>query len=287
MNSEPYNIDTLFENRIFLTIFIISISIFTAFIVPRLPNNILKLFNSDFNKFCFMTFILWVATKNIGIALVCSVLLVVLIQNLTRQNNQQKIMDKISEKINITSDNQIKLINNLITSNKIDDQYKEQLIKKILKSDASDKHKFDSCLYMMRSCPKLKTKMINKLYNGQIKSENLVNMTKRLIAKKYKDKYLYKIVSSILKSSIDADIKKTIIILILNSHISKKYKKIIMKQIMKSKISKQEKSAIISEIDLDIIKTKLDSLVINKNLIIENNNIRNQNPDTENINYNI
>jgi hypothetical protein len=236
-------IDKLFENQTFITIFIITVSVFAAHIAPKLPKSILKMFNSNIVKIIFMAFIAYSATKNIGISLVTSIALLVIIQSLRSLENQEKFINKITETTQITSNSRVKLIGQMIENPNIDIEQKVTLVNNVMDSIASNKHKFDTGLLLINSNPETQTQVIDKLYDRKtnIKPNNVVNMSYRLIFGNYvSDKHIPKIIIHILKLPINDNEKKNIIITVLKSDINKKTKLRIIDKINKSDVVSME-----------------------------------------------
>lgn len=232
-------IDKLFENQTFITIFIITVSVFAAHIAPKLPKSILKMFNSNIIKIIFMAFIAYSATKNIGISLVTSIALLVIIQSLRSLENQEKFINKITETTQVTSNSRVKLIGQMIENPNIDIEQKVTLVNNVMDSIASNKHKFNTGLLLINSNPETQTQVIDKLYDQKtnIKPNNVVNMSYRLIFGNYvSDKHIPKIIIHILKLPIDDNEKKNIIITVLKSDINKKTKLRIIDKINKSDV---------------------------------------------------
>jgi len=232
-------IDKLFENQTFITIFIITVSVFAAHIAPKLPKSILKMFNSNIVKIIFMAFIAYSATKNIGVSLVTSIALVIIMQSLRSLEYQEKFIDKITETTQVTSDSRVKLICQMIENPNIDIEQKVSLVNNVMDSIASNKHKFDTGLLLINTNPETQSQVINKLYdpNTNIKPNNVINMSNRLIFGNYiSDKYIPKIIMHIIKLPIDDDEKKNIINTVLKSHINKETKQRIINKINKSDI---------------------------------------------------
>ena len=239
MDELKNNIDKLFENQTFITIFIIIVSVFAAHIAPKLPKSVLKMFNSNIVKIIFISFIAYSATKNMGVSLVTSIALVIIIQSLHSLDIQEKFINKITETTQVTSDSRVKLICQMIENPNIDIEQKVSLVNNVMDSIASNKHKFDTGLLLINSNPETQSQVINKLYdpNTNIKPNNIVNMSNRLIFGNYiSDKHIPKIIMHIIKLPIDNNEKKNIINTVLKSHINKKTKQRIMNKINKSDI---------------------------------------------------
>ena len=236
-------IDKLFENQTFITIFIITVSVFAAHIAPKLPKSILKMFNSNIVKIIFMAFIAYSATKNIGVSLVTSIALLIIIQSLRSLENQEKFINKITETTQVTSNSRVKLIGQMIENPNIDIEQKVTLVNNVMDSIASNKHKFNTGLLLINSNPETQTQVIDKLYDQKtnIKPNNIVNMSYRLIFGNYvSDKHIPKIIIHILKLPIDDNEKKNIIITVLKSDINKKTKVRIIDKINKSDVISME-----------------------------------------------
>jgi len=254
MDSLKKNIDKLFENQVFSTVFIIFVSVFAAHFAPRLPKKILSLFNADIVKILFMAFIAYTSTKNIGISIVTAIALIILMQSLRSIQTQDKIIDKITESTQITSDNRIKLIGNIISNPSIEKEQKMNLLNNVMNSIASDKHKFNTSMLLLKSLPESSTELevIDKLYspNTNIKSENIINMSQRLLSgRQISEKHIPRVIKHLLKSPVDNETKKKIIFEVLSTNINPKIKIIIMKKIKKSNISINLKNEIIDKIN--------------------------------------
>jgi hypothetical protein len=256
MNSLKKNIDKLFENQVFNTIFIIFISIFAAHFAPRLPKKILYLFNADIVKILFMAFIAYTSTKNMGIAIITAIALIILMQSLRSIQTQDKIIDKITESTQITSDNRIKLIGQIISNPNTEKEQKMSLFNNVLNSIASDKHKFNTGMLLLKSLPEsstdFKLAVIDKLYSpkSNIKPENIINMSQRLLSgRQISENHIPRVIKHLLKSPVDNETKKKIIFEVLNTSINPKIKIIIMKRIKKSNVSVNFKNEIIEKIN--------------------------------------
>jgi len=239
MDELKNNIDKLFENQTFITIFIIIVAVFSAHIAPKLPKSVLKMFNSNIVKIIFISFIAYSATKNMGISLVTSIALVIIIQSLHSLDIQEKFINKITETTQITSDSRVKLICQMIKNPNIDVEQKVSLVNNVMDSIASNKHKFETGLLLINTNPETQSQVINKLYdpNTNIKPYNVVNMSNRLIFGNYiSEKHIPKIIIHILKLPIDDDEKRNIINTVLKSHINKETKLRIINKISKSGI---------------------------------------------------
>lgn len=239
MDELKNNIDKLFENQTFITIFIIIVAVFSAHIAPKLPKSVLKMFNSNIVKIIFISFIAYSATKNMGISLVTSIALVIIIQSLHSLDIQEKFINKITETTQITSDSRVKLICQMIKNPNIDVEQKVSLVNNVMDSIASNKHKFETGLLLINTNPETQSQVINKLYdpNTNIKPNNVVNMSNRLIFGNYiSEKHIPKIIIHILKLPIYDDEKRNIINTVLKSHINKETKLRIINKISKSGI---------------------------------------------------
>ena len=162
------HMDQLFANQTFTTIFVVLTAIFAAHIAPKLPKQVLKVFNADITKIIFMGFIAYSSTKNMSIALVTAIGLVILMQSLRGLEVKERIMNKINSSSQITSDSKIGMINGLLASKEVNKEQKNGLFDNILSSAASDKHKFNSGLILLQAEPKITSKIIDKLYTGVI-----------------------------------------------------------------------------------------------------------------------
>ena len=286
INNLKNNIDKLFENNIFNTMFVIIVTIFAAHFVPRLPKNILYLFNNNIFKIIFISFIVYIATKNMKIAIVSSIALVIIIQSLNFIETRNKIIKKIKESTQIVSDNRIKVINKMIENPIIEKRQKISLVDNVMKSIASDKHKFNTAISFINSLPApspaTQFKIIKKLYSDDtnIKKENIINMSKRLLLnEKICKKNIGKITKLMLKSKIHSSDKKNIIIDIIKKIINPKIKILIMKKMKKSNISNHHKNKIIKNIKNinskinkktdNYIKQNINQDVINQDVINE------------------
>ena len=112
-----------------------------------------------------------------------------------------------------------------------------------MQSIASDKHKYNTGLIYMNSCPKKISKIINKLYKSNMKSNNILTMSNKLLDIPDNN---YIIGSNIIKSNINDEDKKQIIIRILNSDMKAKKKIKIMKKMIKSDMKTVNKNNIIN-----------------------------------------
>ena len=249
-------IDKLFENQIFITCFVIFVSVFASHFAPKLPNKILKFFNTDVIKIIFMAFIAYASTKNMSIALVTAIALIILIQSLRALETQKKLINKITESTQVTSDSRIKLIQQIIQNPTVEDDQKLMLINNVMNSIASDKHKFDTGMLLIKTYPdsSIKSEVIDKLYSvdTNIKPQNIINMSNRLLS----NNNLYEtdipvIITNILKSKISDDVKKNIIIKVLKTDIDSKIKINIMEEIKKNRnISITLKNQIIESLNV-------------------------------------
>lgn len=254
INNLKNYIDKLFENNIFNTMFVIIVTVFAAHFAPRLPKKILYLFNNNIFKIIFISFIAYSATKNMKIAIVSSIALVIIIQSLNFIETRNKIIKKIKESTQIVSDNRIKVINKMIENPIVEKRQKIALVDNVMKSIASDKHKFNTAISFINSLPApspvTQFKIIKKLYSDDtnIRKENIINMSKRLLLnKKICKKNIGKITKLMLNSNIQSSDKKNIIIDIIKK-INPKIKILIMKKIKDSNISNHHKNKIIKNI---------------------------------------
>ena len=224
--------DELFANKTFTTVFVIITTVFAAHIAPRLPKRVLQLFNADIVKILFMGFIAYSATKNMAIGLVTAIVLIILMQSLRGIEDKERIINKITQSSQITSDSKVAMINNMLANKDISQEQKTELISNVMNSAASDKHKFNSGLVLMGSEPDQIKQTIDKLYQGVKGAQNKINMTHRLVG--INDKYTSRVVINLIKSSIDEETKAITIIKLLKTDISNKVKLRILKKSKKS-----------------------------------------------------
>jgi hypothetical protein len=249
------NIDKLFENQIFITCFVIFVSVFASHFVPRLPKKVLKLFNTDIVKIIFMAFIAYASTKNMTIALVGAIGLIILIQSLRALETQTKLINKITESTQVTSDSRIKLIQQIIENQTVENEQKLHLINNVMNSIASDKHKFDTGMLLIKTSPdeSVKSEVIDKLYSieTKLKPQNIINMSNRLLSNScILDNQIPRIITNILKSKIPDDNKKKIIIEVLKTDLAPNIKIIIMEEIKNANISVTLKNQIIESLNV-------------------------------------
>ena len=252
MNKLKNNIDKLFENQIFITIFVIIVSVFASHFAPKLPKKILQILNADIIKIIFMGFIAYSATKNMAIALVTAIALVILMQSLRSLDTQDKIINKITETTQVTSDSRVKLINQMIKNPNIETAQKISLLNNVMDSIASDKHKLNTGILLINSNPSISKEVIDKLYSLEtnIKPHNIVNMSNRLLSEHNSKKHIPNIITYILKLPIEDNIKKDIIIKVLKKNIDQDIKVKIIKKIKKSNISITLKNEIIRKFNI-------------------------------------
>jgi len=242
--------DQLFANKTFTTIFVVVISVFSSHIAPKLPKNILKLFNADVVKIFLMGFIAYSATKNMAIGLTTAILLIILMQSLRSIEDKERIINKITETSQPTSDAKVVMINGMLGSAEISGEQKSGLLNSIMQSAASDKHKFNSGMIVIKSEPGKTMEVINKLYSNVRDNKNKINMTHRLIGEnKLKSPHVLKIVKYVLKSSIEEETKAVTIIKVLKSDISPTIKIAAIKKIRKSKLSNETKNMIFGHLE--------------------------------------
>lgn len=240
--------DQLFANKTFTTIFVVVTTVFAAHIAPRLPKRILQLFNADIFKIIFMGFIAYSATKNMAVGLVSAIALIILMQSLRGLENKERIINNISQSAQITSDSKVAMINNMLGSKDVSIEQKSDLINNVLNSIASDKHKFNSGLVLMKSEPQQINQTIDKLYQGVKNEQNKINMTHRLV--EINDKYTSRVLVNLIKSSINEETKAVTIIKILNTGVSSDVKLRVLKKIKKSKsMSVQTKNMILDHME--------------------------------------
>jgi energy-converting hydrogenase Eha subunit E len=241
--------DQLFANKIFTTVFVVITTVFAAHIAPKLPKPILKLFNTDIFKILFMGFIAYSATKNMAIGLVAGIALVILMQSLRQIEDKERVVNKITESSQITSDSKVSMINNMLSNKQVSPELKSDLINNMMNSIASDKHKFNSGLILMRSEPEQVKQTIDKLYQGVKQEQNKINMTHRLVG--LNDKYTPRVLKNLIKSPICEETKAVTIIRILHTDtISPKFKLSALRKIKKSPhLSNQTKNLILDQME--------------------------------------
>jgi hypothetical protein len=247
MDKLKNNIDQLFANKIFTTVFVVYTSIFAAHIAPKLPKRILQLFNADITKIIFMGFIVYSASKNMAIGLVTAIGLIILMQSLRSLENKERVINKITESTQIVSDSKVQMINGLIANKEVDSSQKSVLLDNIMQSAASDKHKFNSGLIAMQAEPEQTSQIIDKLYTGVTNQSNTVNMTHRLI--KSKPNYIIRVVKNLLQSPIDEEVKAVTIIKVLKSDIPPKVKIYALKKVKKSTLPVETKNMIFDHLE--------------------------------------
>ena len=160
-----------------------------------------------------------------------------------KYNIHTQISNQISQTIQPSSDHNISMINSLLKDKFISNKEKEQLFNSVMRSIASDKHKYNTGVIYMNSCPKNKSKIINKLYKSNMKLKNILTMSNKLLDMSDNN---YNIGKNIIKSNINDEDKKQIIIRILNSDIKLKIKIRIIKKMMKSNMKTINKKNIIN-----------------------------------------
>lgn len=239
-------VDQLFANKTFTTVFVVITTVFAAHIAPRLPKSVLRLFNADITKILFMGFIAYSATKNMAVGLVAAIALIILMQSLRQIEDKELIVNKITESSQITSNSKVSMINNMLANKEVSPELKSDLINNMMNSAASDKHKFNSGVVLMSSEPEQIGQTIDKLYQGVKQEQNKINMTHRLIG--LNDKYTPRVLKNLIKSSICEETKAVIIIRLLKTDISSKAKLTILKKIKKSpNLSTQTKNLILDQ----------------------------------------
>jgi hypothetical protein len=242
--------DKLFANKTFTTVFIVLSTVFAAHIAPKLPKNILKLFNADITKIIFMGFIVYSASKNMQIGLVTSITLIILMQSLRSIENKEKIINKITNSIQITSDSKVEMINGLLESKEVKQEQKLVLFDNIMQSAASDKHKFNSGTVLIQTEPTQTSLIIDKLYSGVSNTTNKVNMTHRLIGSKIiKPNHIIRVIKHLLKSSIEEEVKAVTIIKVLKSNIPSEIKIYALKKVKKSNLLIETKNMIFDHLE--------------------------------------
>jgi len=250
MDQLKKHMDQLFANKTFGTIFVVITTVFAAHIAPTLPKKILKLFNADIVKIVFMGFIAYSATKNMGIGLTAGILLIVLMQSLRSIEDKERIINKITESSQPTSDAKIGMINGMLGSNQISPEQKSDLLKSVMESAASDRHKFNSGMIVIKSEPEKTTEVIDKLYSNVKDNTNKINMTHRLIGENnLNSTHVLKIVKYILKSSIEEETKAVTVVKILKSNIHPQAKVSAIKKVKKSNLSNQTKNIIFGHLE--------------------------------------
>jgi hypothetical protein len=242
--------DQLFANKTFTTIFVVVTTVFAAHIAPTLPKKVLKLFNADIVKILFMGFIAYSATKNMAIGLTTAILLIILMQSLRSIENKDRIINKITESSQPTSDAKIRMINGMLESTQISGEQKSGLLNSIMQSAASDKHKFNSGMIVINSEPGKTMEVIDKLYSNVKDNKNKINMTHRLIGENsLKSTHVLKIVKYVLKSSIEEEAKAVTIIKVLKDNIPPTLKIAAIKKVKKSKLSNETKNMIFGHLE--------------------------------------
>ncbi len=250
MDQLKKHMDQLFANKTFTTIFVVITTVFASHIAPILPKNILKLFNADIVKILFMGFIAYSATKNMAIALTTGILLVILMQSLRSIEDRERIINKITESTQPTSDVKIGMINGMLGSPQVSGEQKTGLLNSIMESAASDKHKFNSGMIVIKSEPKRTGEVIDKLYLNVKDNKNKINMTHRLIGENnLKSAHVLKIVKYILKSPIDEEAKAVTIVKVLKAEITPLTKKMGVKKVKKSNLSNETKNIILGHLE--------------------------------------
>ena len=261
MDYQTFN-NIIKQDNIYL---IILFSICIIYIIPNLSNNILLLFNYTIVKLLFVFLIGYTSIINLSIAILLFVALFIINQELRKINMHNKISNQISNTIQPSSDHNINIINSLLKDKFVSNKEKKQLFNSVMQSIASDKHKYNTGLIYMNSCPKKMSKIINKLYRSNMKSNNQLTMSNKLLDT-IDDKYI--IGKNIIKSNIYDEDKIKIIIHVLNSDIKAKKKIKIMKKMMKSDIKTVNKNKIINLINESQIYDNIDGL--DKNQYYEN-----------------
>lgn len=250
MDQLKKHMDQLFANKTFTTIFVVITTVFASHIAPTLPKNILKLFNADLVKILFMGFIAYSSTKNMAIGLTTGILLIILMQSLRSIEDRERIINKITESTQPTSDVKIGMINGMLGSSQVSGEQKTGLLNSIMESAASDKHKFNSGMILIKSEPKRTGEVIDKLYLNVKDNKNKINMTHRLIGENnLKSAHVLKIVKYILKSPIDEEAKAVTIVKVLKAEITPLTKKMGVKKVKKSNLSNETKNIILGHLE--------------------------------------
>ena len=260
------HMDKLFANKTFTTIFVVLTTVFAAHIAPKLPKSILKVFNADITKIIFMGFIVYSASKNMAIGLVAAIALIILMQSLRSIEDKERIISKITQSTQITSDSKVGMINGLLESKEVEQEQKLVLFNNIMQSAASDKHKFNSGTLLIKSEPKQTSQIIDKLYSGVSNTTNKVNMTDRLIGSKtIKPNHIIRVVKHLLKSSIEEEVKAVTIIKVLKSNIPSEVKIYVLKKVKKSNLLIETKNMIFDHLEN---KSKSENFVQESNIQI-------------------
>ncbi len=250
MDQLKKHMDQLFANKTFTTVFVVVTTVFASHIAPTLPKNILKLFNADIVKILFMGFIAYSATKNMAIGLTAGILLIILMQSLRSIEDKERIIKKITESSQPTSNAKVGMINGMLGSTQISGEQKSDLLNSIMQSAASDKHKFNSGMIMIKSEPGKTSEVIDKLYSNVKGNNNKINMTHRLIGENnLNSTHVLKIVKYVLRSSIEEDAKAVTLIKVLKSNVHPQVKVIAIKKVKKSKLSNQTKNMIFGHLE--------------------------------------
>jgi len=280
-------LNNFLENKILTKYIIIGIVVFSIFIIPFLPKQILLFFNNYPIKILLLILIFYISYKNLSLGIILTFMFILIIYQAQKYLVEQKFIDKITDSVQITSDNKIELINKLLVNPNINKYDRRILEDKIFNSIASDKHKFNTGLILLNKYPLKTSSIIDKLYKCNMKPHNVVKMTDRIMNRDLKDKYLLKIIDNIIEKSIDDKSKKMIIVKILNSKIDPENKLHIMKKI--KNIPKDLKNDIIKNIDLNdgINKTiinksteiQIDELIKNSEIKVENSEIKVENSE--------
>ncbi len=250
MDQLKTHMDQLFANKTFTTVFVVITTVFAAHIAPTLPKNILKLFNADIVKILFMGFIAYSATKNMAIGLTTAILLIILMQSLRSIEDKERIINKITESSQPTSDAKVGMINGMLGSSQISGEQKTGLLNSIMESAASDKHKFNSGMIVIKSEPEKTSEVIDKLYTNVKDNKNKINMTQRLIGENNLNSvHILKIVKYVLKSSIKEEEKAVTIIKVLKSEIPSRAKILAIRKVKKSNLSNETKNTIFGHLE--------------------------------------
>jgi len=250
MDKLKTHMDQLFANKTFTTIFVVVTTVFASHIAPTLPKKLLKLFNADVVKILFMGFIAYSATKNMAIGLTAGILLIILMQSLRSIEDKERIINKITETSQPTSDAKVAMINGMLGSTQISGEQKSNLLNSIMESAASDKHKFNSGMIVIKSEPGKTMEVIDKLYSNVKDNKNKINMTHRLIGENnLKSTHVLKIVKYVLKSSIEEEAKAVTIVKVLKNNIPSNVKIAAIKKVKKSNLSNETKNIIFGHLE--------------------------------------
>jgi hypothetical protein len=250
MDQINYQIDKLLQNKTVTFGLIIIMTIYAAHFAPKLSTQVLQYFNYSIVKIILISLIVYLSTKNLSIALVMTINFIVIMQTLRHSNDRKNIIKKIKENTEIVSDKKIDIINSILSGDIINKNEKLSLFDNIMKSMASDKHKFNSGMKLINSEPSAAKQVIEKLYEKIDNESNVINLTYNLCSdKNIKHKHMKQIAQKIIDSQIDDKAKMLVLVNVVGRNgISENTKDNILVKVKNSNLPDVFKSDIIGHI---------------------------------------